>query len=216
MLRWAERGLFGTSGAVARRKRWVSAPLDVAFGTDSSYQNLSEYIGAILAVMGQVMLGLSGQRLALRGDSVTALTWAVTERSRGDIVTNAALFGFTYLEGYFHAQSVAKGDRTIERTALSPKGQRTVSGIEPNYYSKSRNYFQYLSRVHPVFWFNGRLHSALRPAAEKRQQVSFYLQLRSGRRKTSLLLARCEEIDRMKREPCYLIGRACVWVSMRS
>jgi hypothetical protein len=54
----------------------------LAFGTDFSYQNLSEFIGAILAVIGQVMLGLSGQSLALRGDSVTALTWAVTERPR--------------------------------------------------------------------------------------------------------------------------------------
>ena len=31
------------------------------------------------------------QGLALRGDSVTALTWAITERPRGTIVTNAAM-----------------------------------------------------------------------------------------------------------------------------
>jgi hypothetical protein len=42
------------------------------FGTDSSFQNLSEFIGAILAVMGQIAIGLSGQSLALRGVSVTA------------------------------------------------------------------------------------------------------------------------------------------------
>ena len=55
------------------------------FGTDSSFQNLSEFIGAILAVMGQIILGQPGQRrsLALRGDSVTALTWSITERVRG-------------------------------------------------------------------------------------------------------------------------------------
>ena len=46
----------------------------VGFGTDSSFQNLSEYIGAILAVIGQVVLGVMGSSIALRGDSVTALT----------------------------------------------------------------------------------------------------------------------------------------------
>ena len=63
----------------------------LGFGVDSSYQNLSEFIGAILAVIGQVILGCSGRCLALRGDSVTALTWAITERPRGSIVTNAAM-----------------------------------------------------------------------------------------------------------------------------
>jgi hypothetical protein len=45
----------------------------LAFGVDSSNQNLAEFIGAILAVIGQIMLGLSGRSLALRGDSMTAL-----------------------------------------------------------------------------------------------------------------------------------------------
>ena len=63
----------------------------LGFGVDSSNQNLAEYIGAILAVVGQVMLGHSGRSLALRGDSVTALTWAISERPRGEIVTNASI-----------------------------------------------------------------------------------------------------------------------------
>ena len=53
------------------------------------YQNLSEFIGAILAVIGHVTLGNAGRSIALRGDSVTALTWAITERPRGATVTNA-------------------------------------------------------------------------------------------------------------------------------
>jgi hypothetical protein len=61
------------------------------FGVDSSNQNLAEYIGAFLAVVGQVMLGFSGTGIALRGDSVTALTWTMTERPRGTRVTNAAM-----------------------------------------------------------------------------------------------------------------------------
>jgi hypothetical protein len=61
------------------------------FGTDSSYQNLCEFLGAILSVVGHIVLGNRGKSLALRGDSVTALTWASTERPRGAIVTNAAM-----------------------------------------------------------------------------------------------------------------------------
>ena len=63
----------------------------LGFGVDSSYQNLSEFIGAILAVVGQVILGFTGRNVALRGDSVTALTWAITERPRGVRVTNASM-----------------------------------------------------------------------------------------------------------------------------
>jgi hypothetical protein len=63
----------------------------LGFGTDSSNQNLAEYIGAILAVIGQVILGFSGTGIALRGDSVTALTWTMTERPRGVRVTNASM-----------------------------------------------------------------------------------------------------------------------------
>jgi hypothetical protein len=63
----------------------------LGFGVDSSNQNLAEYIGAIIAVAGQVILGHSGRSLALRGDSVTALTWAISERPRGKIVTNASI-----------------------------------------------------------------------------------------------------------------------------
>ena len=63
----------------------------LGFEDDSSYQNLCEFIGAIIAVIGHVILGNRGQTLALRGDSVTALTWAITERPRGSIVTNAAM-----------------------------------------------------------------------------------------------------------------------------
>ena len=63
----------------------------LGFQSDSSFQNLAEFIGAILAVLGHVALGSAGQSIALRGDSVTALTWALTERPRGSIATNASM-----------------------------------------------------------------------------------------------------------------------------
>ena len=63
----------------------------LGFGEDSSFQNLSEFIGAVIAVAGQVIMGLHGQTMSLRGDSVTALTWAITERPKGERVTRAAI-----------------------------------------------------------------------------------------------------------------------------
>ena len=41
-------------------------------------------------------LGVSNEDIELRGDSVSALTWAKTERPRGKVVTNAAMV-FTLL-----------------------------------------------------------------------------------------------------------------------
>ena len=63
----------------------------LGFDSDSSFQNLAEFIGAILAVLRHTALGNAGCSIALRGDSVTALTWAITERPRGSIATNAAM-----------------------------------------------------------------------------------------------------------------------------
>lgn len=63
----------------------------LGFGTDSSFQNLAEFIGAIMSVIGFIRLGGRGHNLTLRGDSITALTWALTERSRGPTAMNAAI-----------------------------------------------------------------------------------------------------------------------------
>ena len=63
----------------------------LSFEDDSQYQNLAEFLGAIVAVAGHAVHGRHGQSLMLRGDSITALTWAVTERTRGSIVTKAAM-----------------------------------------------------------------------------------------------------------------------------
>lgn len=63
---------------------------------DSSYQNTCEYIGAILGMMGLIKLGVKSVDVELRGDSIAALTWAKTERPRGELVTNASMV-FTLL-----------------------------------------------------------------------------------------------------------------------
>jgi hypothetical protein len=75
--------------------------------------------------MGQVMLGLSGQSLALRGDSVTALTWAVTERPRGEIVTNAAMvWTLLCVAAEIHVKEVIHipGDDNVNCDRLSRRG----------------------------------------------------------------------------------------------
>ena len=63
---------------------------------DSSYQNTAEYVGAIVGILGHLKLGVSNEDIELRGDSLSALTWARTERPRGKVVTNATMV-FTLL-----------------------------------------------------------------------------------------------------------------------
>lgn len=68
----------------------------IEFGNDSSFQNTAEYVGAILGILGLLKLGVSNEGNELRGESLSALTWARTERPRGKVVTNAAMV-FTLL-----------------------------------------------------------------------------------------------------------------------
>lgn len=66
------------------------------FGSDSSFQNTAEYIGCTLGLTGLALLGIKDVDVEIRGDSVAALTWAETERPRGEVVTNASMV-FTLL-----------------------------------------------------------------------------------------------------------------------
>ncbi len=60
------------------------------FESDASYQNTAEFIAAIIGIRGLKQLGLTPESVCLRGDSITALTWASTSRFRGGLVGNAA------------------------------------------------------------------------------------------------------------------------------
>jgi hypothetical protein len=68
----------------------------LGFGSDSSFQNTAEYIGCILGMVGLAIQGIRDVDIEVRGDSVAALTWAETERPRGELVTNASMV-FTLL-----------------------------------------------------------------------------------------------------------------------
>ena len=63
----------------------------LGFEGDSAFQNVAEYVGALVGILGLVHLGVHHEDLEMRGDSVTALTWTQTERARGSRVTNAAM-----------------------------------------------------------------------------------------------------------------------------
>ena len=63
----------------------------LGFGMDSSFQNLAEYMGALVGVLGLVSLGIECGDIEVRGDSVAALKWARTKRARGARVTKAAI-----------------------------------------------------------------------------------------------------------------------------
>jgi hypothetical protein len=64
---------------------------DFGFGDDSAWQNAAEFIGATMGLAAALALGRSDQSVEMREDSVSALTWAETERFRGWRASNAAI-----------------------------------------------------------------------------------------------------------------------------
>jgi len=64
----------------------------LGFGTDSSFQNTAEFIAAALCVRGVEAMGLQGERLALQGDSMSALSWAKKDRVKSAIASAAGVF----------------------------------------------------------------------------------------------------------------------------
>ena len=61
------------------------------FGCDSSFQNVAEYIGGLIGLVGLLKLGISNVAVEFRGDSLTALSWAKKVKSKGKLVSIAAI-----------------------------------------------------------------------------------------------------------------------------
>ena len=65
------------------------------FGEDSSFQNVAEFVAAVMGIVIIVKMGLlfmiKDYGVGLRGDSITALTWISKEKYRGLSVSNAAM-----------------------------------------------------------------------------------------------------------------------------
>lgn len=60
------------------------------FESEASFQNTAEFFAAVLGIRGLSQLGQQPESVCLRGDSITALTWASTGRFKGDLVCNAS------------------------------------------------------------------------------------------------------------------------------
>jgi hypothetical protein len=63
----------------------------LGFCDDSSFQNVAEFIGLLVAQLALRHVGAAGEPTLVRGDSVTALRWGERGRSKGSLATRAAL-----------------------------------------------------------------------------------------------------------------------------
>lgn len=61
------------------------------FESNAAYQNTAEFIAAVMGIRGLTHLNLKPRSVNLRGDSITALTWAETGKFKGELVGNAAV-----------------------------------------------------------------------------------------------------------------------------
>jgi len=99
---------------------WDLTPM--GFGDTADYQNLCEFIGAVLGVVGARRLGLEVKGVILRGDSKTALTWAGSQHFRSELVQPAAMVFVSVLSGMeasvAHTQWVA-GESNVQCDDLS-------------------------------------------------------------------------------------------------
>ena len=69
----------------------------LGFGKEAAYQNTAEYMASLLCARGVVMLGGKGSSVLLRGDSVSALTWAMKGSVRSDRAIRAAALWAQYV-----------------------------------------------------------------------------------------------------------------------
>jgi hypothetical protein len=63
----------------------------LGFAGNPAYQNTAEFIGATLGMRVAFCVGAQMDSICLRGDSVTALRWAVTSRFRSHLVAQASM-----------------------------------------------------------------------------------------------------------------------------
>ena len=106
----------------------------LAFTTESRFQNVCEFIGSIVGILGLVRLGVRGVDIEIRGDSMSALTWAQKERTRGSQVSNAAMVYTLVCVSYGIEAKVAthiSGEENFRCDQLSriSESGRTVEGV---------------------------------------------------------------------------------------
>ena len=84
---WFEVGALGDERAMA----YASISTEcLRLEGDPSFQNTSEYIGALFAALGMERMGLGSEPTCHRGDSISALTWTQKGTVRSDVAIPAA------------------------------------------------------------------------------------------------------------------------------
>ena len=91
---WFRVDADGTETAVAYSSLDITS---LGFGTDASFQNTSEYMGSLLCARGLAMMGAEGAPIRLRGDSVSALSWAEKGTVRSDLAVRASAMWAQYV-----------------------------------------------------------------------------------------------------------------------
>ena len=69
----------------------------LGFGDDASFQNTAEYLGSLLGARGLEMMEIPEALVLLRGDSVSALTWAAKGSTRSTRAMPAAVLWAQYV-----------------------------------------------------------------------------------------------------------------------
>ena len=90
---WFKVSPQGQEDAVAYAKVDIR---ELQFGEDASFQNTAEYMGSLLCARGMSMLQGAGAPVLLRGDSVSALTWAAKGSVRSGRACRAAALWAQY------------------------------------------------------------------------------------------------------------------------
>ena len=71
--------------------QYADLPVPIDFGSDSAYQNVSEFIGVVFGLLMLHAMEIQHVGIFLQGDSVSAMRWAETERFRGILSKPAAM-----------------------------------------------------------------------------------------------------------------------------
>jgi hypothetical protein len=75
--------------------------------TESGFQNAVEYVAIVAGFIALAMAGVSNETIAIRGDNISSLSWALRETYKGTLTRNASVM-FTLL-GIEYNLSVAEG-----------------------------------------------------------------------------------------------------------
>jgi hypothetical protein len=70
---------------------YADLPAPLVFRDDSSFQNLSEFVGIVLGMLILRSLGYAHLGVHLKGDSTSALSWAESERFRSMLTKPSAM-----------------------------------------------------------------------------------------------------------------------------